>query len=188
MNDDPLDLLRRVVRACEEASVQYAIIGAVARNAWAPPRATTDIDLAVAVDPTSYAALTAALAACDITIRRTLSSEPTADVPDLVLLEGPPGLLRRLDFLIARTAFERDAIAQSVEVDLGVRCRVVRPEHLIVYKLIAGRPRDFDDAAEVMRTRALAGAPVDEEIIRRWSEEWGIADRVDQLLADVRSS
>jgi hypothetical protein len=36
VNDDPLDLLRRVVQSCEEVEVGYAIIGAVARNAWAP--------------------------------------------------------------------------------------------------------------------------------------------------------
>lgn len=187
MSDDPLELLRRVVQACERATVPYAVIGAVARNAWAPPRATTDIDLALAVDAASYAALIAALAGQDVTVKRTMSADPAAVVPDLALLEGPPGPVRRLDFLIAKTAFEHEAIDRSVEADIGIRCHVVRPEHLIVYKLIAGRPRDFDDAEEVLRTRALAREPVDGALIRRWAVDWSIEDRLEQLLAAVRA-
>lgn len=182
MSDDPLDLLRRVVQACELVTVPYAVIGAVARNAWAPPRATTDIDLAVAVDAASYEALIAALAARAITVKRIVSSDPAAVVPDVALLEGPPGPVRRVDFLIAKTAFEHEAIQHSVEADIGLRCRVVRPEHLIVYKLIAGRPRDLDDATEVLRTRALAGQPVDRAAVQRWCAEWGVEERWARLL------
>jgi hypothetical protein len=188
MTDDPLELLRLVVEACASARVDYAVIGAVARNAWAPPRATADIDLAVAVVPATYRALIDALAHRGITLRRAMGGEAGALVPDLALLEGPPGPVRRVDLLIAKTAFEREAIERSVETDIGVACRVVRPEHLIVYKLIAARPRDLDDAAEVVRTRALAHQPVDEALVRRWAAEWGVEDRLEQLLAAARSA
>lgn len=184
---EPIALLRRVVEACTSAKVPYAVIGAVARNAWAPPRATTDIDLAVAVSEAAYRPLLDALRARGLLLKRAMTSEASAAVPDLVLLEGPPGPVRRVDLLIAKTAFEREAIEQSVDIDLGGSCRVVRPEHLIVYKLIAGRPRDVDDALEIARTRVLARQPVDAEIIRRWAIEWGVEERLDQLLAALAS-
>src|SRR5258706_16289201 len=45
MADDPFALLGDAGAACDEAGIAYAVIGAVARNAWAPPRATADLDL-----------------------------------------------------------------------------------------------------------------------------------------------
>lgn len=185
MTADPLDLLRRVVESCAAVGVRYAVIGAVARNAWAPPRATTDIDLAVVLVADTYKLLLAELARRDVSLQRTVTSDAAAVVPDIALLEGPPGLVRRADLLIAKTDFEREAVERAVMQDIGVFCRVVRPEHLIVYKLIAGRPRDFSDAGEVMRTRALAGDPVDIDVVRRWAIEWGVTDRLQQLLDTV---
>ena len=49
MADDPFALLRDASAACGEAEVPYAVIGAVARNAWAAPRATADLDLAAII-------------------------------------------------------------------------------------------------------------------------------------------
>jgi len=47
--DSATEALRATVAACETVQANYAVIGGVARNAWAPPRATTDLDLAVFV-------------------------------------------------------------------------------------------------------------------------------------------
>jgi predicted nucleotidyltransferase len=185
MTGDPLDLLRRVVESCETAGVSYAVIGAVARNAWAPPRATTDVDVAVAVAADTYQPLLAELAKRDVSLKRTVASDAAATVPDIALLEGPPGPVRRADLLIAKTDFEREAIDRAVTHVIGLPCRVVRPEHLIVYKLIAGRPRDFSDAGEVMRTRSLADERIDLDLIRHWANEWGVTDRLQRLLDDV---
>jgi hypothetical protein len=182
MTAGPLDLLRRVVEGCEEVGVGYAIIGAVARNAWAPPRATTDIDVAVIAVAESYGPLLTALEKRGLVLRRTVSTEPGSTVPDIALFEGPPGPVRRADLLIAKTPFEREAVEQSVTQNIGVACQVVRPEYLVVYKLIAGRPRDLDDASEVIRTRALAGEALDLDLVRRWADEWGVEERLDQLL------
>jgi hypothetical protein len=188
MSDDLLALLREAVRACEEARVAYAVIGAVARNAWAPPRATTDLDLAVAVDVGAYRALLSALAAAGLSVTRTVSAEEQETVPDVILLRAASGIVRRLDLLVAKTDFEREAIAEAVTLDLGSPCRVVRAEHLVVYKLVANRTRDLADAEEVLRTRSLAGEPVDLDRVRRWAREWEVEDRLDALLRRVRGA
>lgn len=185
MTPDPLALLAAAVQACEEVGAGYALIGALARNVWAPPRATADVDLAVAVEAASYASLLAALERRGVALKRTVVADPGASVPDVVLLESATGVVRRLDLLVAKTAFEREAIATATVQDVGVRCRVVQPEHLVVYKLIAGRPRDLADAEEVVRTRALAGTPVDFGVVDRWAGEWGLADLMQRLRADV---
>jgi hypothetical protein len=175
-----------LVEAVQEVGAGYAVVGAVARNAWAPPRATADLDCAVSVNPRSYPVLVDALARRGFTIRKTVTADPSDQVPDVVLLDNPAMLVRRLDLLIAKTPFEFDAIAQAVPRDIGVACRIVLPEHLVVYKLIAHRPRDLADAEEVVRTRALAGEPLDLELARRWAIEWGVEGALDALLRSAR--
>ena len=149
MTDDPLDVLRRVVDACAEVGVECAVIGAVARNAWAPPRATTDIDFAISVGAEGYGALVVALDQRGLAVKRTISSEPDAAVPDILLVEAASGIVRRIDLLIAKTPFEREAIAQAVPKDIGAQCRVVRPDHLIVsiFFVSSGSRREFRSSA-----------------------------------------
>ncbi|MEO8604175.1 MAG: hypothetical protein ABI629_16485 [bacterium] len=48
--------------------------------------------------------------------------------------------------------------------------------------MIAARPRDLDDALEVLRTRQLAQEPVDFALIHRWAVEWDLTARLDTLL------
>jgi hypothetical protein len=180
---DPLGALRAAIDAATEAGVSYAVIGALARNAWAPPRATTDVDLALMVDPAGYARLLSALAARGFSVKRTIVADPGDPIPDVVLLDNPRALVHRTDLLIAKTPFEFEAVVEAVSHDIGVTCRIVRPEHLVVYKLIAHRPRDLADAEDVIRTRELAGAPVDLDVVRRWAVEWGVEGQLDAVLA-----
>jgi hypothetical protein len=49
--------------ALEAAGASYAVIGGCARNVYAEPRATKDVDFVVAGDRTSYQAVATALAA-----------------------------------------------------------------------------------------------------------------------------
>lgn len=48
--------------------------------------------------------------------------------------------------------FEQEAIALATtwEPISGIRLRVCRPEHLIVYKLVAARPQDLVDVAGIV--------------------------------------
>lgn len=178
IDSDPLSPLREAVAACVEAGAAHAVIGAVARNAWATPRATTDIDLAIVVDRGSYQRLLEALARRGFRVKRTMSADSADLVPDLVLLELKGGVVERVDLLVAKTPFELEAVASAVETDIGTPCRVVTPEHLIIYKLIAGRPHDLLDAEEVARTRSAAGSPVDFGLIEHWVDVWDVKDRL----------
>lgn len=186
MNAGPIGLVTQIADACSSVGVEYAIIGAIARNAWAAPRATADLDVAIAVDARQYDRLVSLLVDREFTVRRIGAADPASEIPDLVLLEAPPGPIRRVDILIAKTTFELEAIRESVEMDLGVPCRVVSPAHLVVYKLIAGRPRDIDDCIEVIQTRALTSTPVDLELVRKWATEWQVEARLDEVLLLTR--
>lgn len=159
-----------------------ALIGATARNAWAPPRATTDIDLAVAADPAVLEAVKEALQALGYEPVRSHRADPEDPLADLVVLRAPGGSLRQVDLLVAKTEFETEALRRAVPIEIaGVTVPVATPEDLIVYKLVAYRPRDRQDIAAIARTQGRAGRLLDRSYIRRWAEYWGVADRLEIL-------
>jgi polysaccharide biosynthesis protein len=65
-----------------------AVIGAVARNAWAPPRATTDLDLTISAHHETLDALDAALRRLGYTAVRRQQAEPSYPFPTDLSFRG----------------------------------------------------------------------------------------------------
>jgi hypothetical protein len=117
--------------------VKAALAGAGARNVYAEPRNTGDLDYAVVLDDDErYQDLLRRLRATGFELR-TEQSDPPERYPSLVVLERA-GI--RLDLLVAKTEFEHQAVARAIDVvSKDAVLRVVRLEDLLVYKLIASR-------------------------------------------------
>lgn len=165
-----------------------AVVGAVARNAWATPRATTDLDLAVAARPEVLRAAEDALTRWGYSCVRRHQVEPGDPLPDLLIFRGERQDPRQVDLLVAKTPFEREALTRAVRVDVGgVAAPVVTPEDLLVYKLISFRPQDRADLRSVARVRAKAGQPVDWAYVARWAAAWGVEDRLAVLRAELET-
>ena len=161
---------------------RLALIGAVARNAWAPPRATSDLDLAVAATEDALAAADAALAALGFRCVRRQQAQAADALPDLLVYRRDAGEPRQVDLLVAKTAFEEEALRRAVAVDLpGARIPAATPEDLIVYKLLADRPRDRDDVRAILATQERAGRAIDWAHVERWCAYWEIGDRLARL-------
>jgi len=116
------------------------------------PRLTDDIDVTLGVDPT---ALPVVLAACHALGLEPLPEDVATFVRDsFVLPARDPRTGIRLDFIFSTTAYERQAIARAERVELlGTPVPFATAEDLIVHKLFAGRPRDVEDAAGVVRRK-----------------------------------
>jgi hypothetical protein len=169
-------LLAEGRQAMESSGVAYAVIGGCARNAYAEPRATKDVDFVAAGDAQSYAAVEAALSAIGFA-RASAVEAPSEAVPDLVLYCD--GSRRRIDVLFAKTDFERSALTRS-EIRAPYRSialPIVSPEDLLVYKLIAGRTQDWADIENVLAALAIEGRAVDWTYVEGWCAEWDIAER-----------
>ncbi len=165
-------LLDVVLDVVEGGGFDYALIGAAARNAWAPPRATTDLDLVIALNADTAVELHKRLEEAGLTVRHELRTDPTEKVADIVFAEGEDYTPRKLDLLVAKTPFEQSALLRAVEIDVGGRrCRVITPEDLLVYKLIAGRHRDDLDIRDVVATRRAAGEAIDWAYVEKWASE-----------------
>ncbi len=177
------ELLRCSLEALDEARARYALMGGCARNAYAEPRATKDVDFVVEVDRVRYEALVEALAARGF--RAATAVGRGDDVPDLILFRDPTG--RRIDLLFAHTAFESEALerAHVIEATHDVLAPVVTPEDLIVYKVLADRPQDRVDILDVVRGVERRGGRIEWEYGRRWCEAWEVSARLARLREEL---
>jgi hypothetical protein len=97
----------------------------------------------------------------------------------------------RVDFIFSTTPYERQAIDRALRVTLaGVPVPFATAEDLLVRKLFAGRARDLEDAAGVVRRK---GAELDWEYVRRWVAEFagipgqeGLAERLQRLEGETK--
>ena len=103
----------------------------------------------------------------------------------MLLRHEPSGV--DLDVSLAWLPFELEAIGRSEVIDYaGVTIRIPRPDDLVIYKLVAARPRDLDD---VERLLLVHGASLDVRrivaTVREFAEaleDPGRLDALDRLL------
>ncbi len=142
--------------ALQRLEVSKAVIGGLALSAWNHARYTRDADVLVAVEPEHIGALVAALVEAGFHPRHT---------PPLKIIDGQ-GIIQftfqpadalmpfQFDILLATTAFQRESLERAISRTLpgsNTAVQVVRPDDLIVIKLLAGRIIDQADAAMVLR-------------------------------------
>ena len=89
--------------ALASSGIDHALVGALARAVWARPRASTDVDFAVAYDPER---LPLTRARFERTMELRAASEKD-ELPELSVWRSPSGV--RVDFLVTHTPFEQEA-------------------------------------------------------------------------------
>ncbi len=105
-------------------------------------------------------------------------------LPDIAVFWAGANSGTRLDVFIAKLDFEREVVATAITARIfGVEVPIAKPEAMLVYKLLASRPKDLIDVQAILEGRALAGQAIDWELTRRWASVWGIEQKVDELRA-----
>ena len=164
------NLLQSIVviqRRLNDAGIPSIVIGGIAVAAWGDPRVTRDADLKVLVERDDAERLIAVLAS-DYTsllpdMRRALARQGVIFVQD--------ALGTRLDLLLADTPYDVVAMQRGRDVELqpGVIVRMCSPEDLVIYKLIATRARDHEDAQSVIRRQ---GSSLDDGYVLDWLRQF----------------
>ena len=149
------EALGALSRALEELGSPAAIIGGLAVIAQGVPRSTVDIDATVSGQKVEPEQLAAVLARHQIVPRIDDAVEFARARHVFLARHGPSGVA--VDISLAWLPFEEQAIAAAETRDVaGVRTRVVRPEDLVIYKLVAARPRDLDDVENLLAVHGRA--------------------------------
>ena len=179
------EVYRRLLDALAATATPFAFIGALGAITWGRPRATTDLDLVVMCDEARFSALRDALVARDFTEGAGVGpADPGDPLPDIAVFWAGANPATRVDVFIAKLEFEREVVSRAkAALVFGVQAPVACPEAMLVYKLLAGRPKDLIDVDAIVESRALAGQAIDWSLARRWAAEWGIGEKIDALQA-----
>jgi hypothetical protein len=177
-------LLKRLTDLLETEGVDHAILGGYAVRSYGIPRPTYDLDVVVGTDHHGVGELLNRLDVAGFSIPESYRGgwvDSVAGMP-LVRVEwiDDQGTFE-VDLFLAETVFLRQLLVRSRRSDVeGWPLRVVSPEDLVLLKLIADRPRDRIDVADILFTQS----PVDERYLRDWGQQLGIGDRVERALAE----
>lgn len=162
------------------------VIGGLAVSVHGRPRMTMDADVTLALDTSELARVLDAAGRCGFAPR---AEEPGAFVRRTRVL--PLCRLQdgwEVDLVFAGSPYELDAVGRASTVVLGgVELPVVSAADLLIHKILAGRPRDVEDAISVV---VRQGDRLDREFVRTVLYELAsfLADddlrrRVDEVLS-----
>jgi Nucleotidyl transferase AbiEii toxin, Type IV TA system len=148
--------LRHAWLALEPLELPMAIIGGVALSAWGHARYTRDADLLIDIDASNLDHVVAVMAAAGF---RCKHHPPVLQIEDQKIIQlkftPPDGIgAFQVDLLIAGSNYQKTALARRMTQEvpgLNHPVQVLRPEDLVVLKLLAGRIIDRADAAMLLR-------------------------------------
>lgn len=138
--------LDAVARLLRDAGCDFLLIGGQAAIYHGSERTTRDIDVTVWVEEGDIGSLIERARAAGF---ETLQEEPVDAAVHrrlLILLHAPSMI--QVDLLIAGSPYEDEVLRRAMDATVaGVALRVIRPDDLLVYKLLAARERDIRDAS-----------------------------------------
>lgn len=181
--------LAQLVAALDEAGLRFALMGGYAVVTWGVPRATYDVDVLVEPAEGRMPALFRACEARGFAVDDAYKSGWRDHVRDMLLAKVQlfrSGRSVTCDVFPVATPFQESAFARREEVSipsLGHTISVISAADLILFKLLADRPKDRLDVQNVL---VVQGVP-DERYLRDWATRLGVQDRLSQALADAGS-
>jgi len=142
--DDPAlyEALRRLTTALERHQTQYAIIGGVATIAYLPARLTDDVDVLAVIPQMTLPGLLDDLAARGFTVQRDSATREWVQHRMTSFRFGAIVI----DCMQPVIPLYGEVLKRATHFDLrGQRVRLASPEGLILTKLLADRPQDWED-------------------------------------------
>jgi hypothetical protein len=176
-----LDALRALHDALQSLNVPWMVIGGVAVIAHGVPRYTADIDATVAAPNEPLERVFDTFARHHVVPRIEGALAFARERQVLLLRHELSGVA--LDVSLAWLPFEVEAIRRSETLDYaGVTIRIPRADDLVIYKMVAARPRDLED---VERLLLLHGPSLDLQhvtvTVREFADALEDAGRIDAL-------
>jgi len=143
-----LDAAHEIQELCSSEGWSFCFIGAIAVQRWGEPRLTQDADLEVFTgigDEQRYVDKLLARFAARIEDARSFALQHR-----VLLLRSGNGV--PIDISLGALEFEEQAAAGATleELTAGIRLRIASPSSLIVFKVFAGRPKDWSDVEGII--------------------------------------
>lgn len=161
------NLLKKIASQLLKQNIPYMIIGGQAVLAHGEPRLTKDIDVTLGIGVDEWRRM-------EVVIREIGWQYLIRDVENFVketmvlpVMDKESGI--RIDFIFSFSPYERQAISRALDIELGgVAVKFAALEDVVILKIIAGRPRDIEDAKSIL----VKNPGYDRVYIREWLGEF----------------
>jgi predicted nucleotidyltransferase len=181
---DLAEVLRDFAALFERMGTQYAVMGGMAVRVYGIPRPTQDIDFTLAIKRTSLPAFFQAVQDLGYTVAEEYARGWVDSVAGMPLVKVRLYLEGRgidIDIFLAESRFQEQLLARRRREQMdGLGVWLVTPEDLILLKLLAGRPRDLADIADIL----FMQGKLDETHMRDWAQQLGIRAELERVLAE----
>ena len=125
------------------------VIGGQAVLLYGEPRLTRDIDITLGLDADGVENILSILPDLSLVPLVKNPKEFVEKTMVLPTIDEESGI--RVDFIFSFSPYERQALKRVRSVDFeGTRVAFASLEDVIIHKIIAGRPRDIDDAKSIL--------------------------------------
>ena len=177
-------VIHDLVGLFDRLHLPYAIMGGIAVRAHGLPRPTFDVDFVLAVPRERLADLFAAIEAAGYTVPEHYHDGWVDSVGGMPLFKVRLFLECRgidADVFLVDNDFQREVMTRRIleEVE-GKPVQLITAEDLILFKLLAGRPRDLLDIKDIF----FMQGQLDEAYMRRWAGPLGVGEQLAQALAE----
>lgn len=182
---DLAQTLRTVVAALERSGIDYVLVGSTAAAAWGVARATRDVDIVVVAEADRLDGLLVALQESGLYVPFDEARNAAGTGSSFNVLDPARG--GKVDVFVVGPGdeFTRSRLDRRIRVDVfDVAVWVASPEDVIVAKLRWRRTSrsevQWRDCVEIAATNDL-----DVVYLRRWAEQFDVADDLDDLLGAI---
>lgn len=172
-----------VIDACEAEGIAHMLTGAFATSYYGIPRSTSDVDVVIDLEsPDVFRTLASRLSDRVVFDPQVQFDTLTWGQRHVGVTTTDPPLQVEL-FELFDDPFVREQFAHRQRVvseTVGRAIWLPMPEDLIVQKLRWGRPKDLDDARDVLLVQGLDN--LDRARIVGWCEQHGTVDALQAIL------
>jgi hypothetical protein len=181
---DVYDTLLDFVDVLNELGLRYAVMGGLAVRAFSIPRSTWDVDLTIGIDRDDLSRFFEAVDARGYTVPEAYTRgwlDQVAGMPLVKFKTYCASGTVDVDVFIAENDFQKSLLGRSTTMPTEVGpVSIVTAEDLILLKLIANRPRDLIDVADLL----FIQGQLDETYLRQWGKRLGVLATLEEKLAN----
>jgi hypothetical protein len=160
-------LLEHIARGLDSRGIPYMLIGGQAVLLYGEPRLTRDVDVTLGAGPEKLPVILEWVRQSGWQVLTESPGDFVARTLVLPCLEPASGI--RVDLIFSYSAYEQQAMQRVRTVTVGkTPVRFASAEDVVIHKLVAGRPRDIEDARSIL----LKNPRLDADYIQRWLREF----------------
>lgn len=181
---DVYDTLLEFVEIFGELNVRYAVMGGLAVRAYSIPRSTWDVDLTIGMDRDDLPRFFEAVEARGYSVPEAYTRGWVDQVAGMPLVKFKTYCASGtvdVDIFIAENDFQKSLLSRSEVMSTEVgSVSIVTVEDLLLLKLIANRPRDLIDVADLL----FIQGDLDEDYLKHWAKRFGVLETLEEKLSN----